>query len=342
MFGLLWIDRMDNTWSIGINQWILADGNYASFQVGETRQFALEFYSKDFAHSESPVKTAELIDHYLYRVNAVVDYIDEDMWVLDFGIKAYGGRPGPVEDFVSTLSVGQAVKCTLNLGIDYYIYMERLCLKPGVVPLIYTWHIDAINKQAGPRVKADGMWIVDEAEAQWHKVESTSAALPKHTGSNELCCTLVDPVPTADGEPLATWDQPEMERAFKTMGIDDLHSAIELIDVAIEKLEKFVAAAKPPEDPTAIIVISRNIWFSRFLRGLATMLNLLNLKHPNQSKLEVLYKELNMKETLERLSTEPKWILQDPRLAEDYLFGFVGLREKALKRLTEVENNNPI
>lgn len=139
----LWSIRMCS-WSVGINQWILSDGNYADFRQGEMRQFALEFYSKDFVHSDSPVKTAELIGKATYRVNALVEYIDKDMWVLDFGIKAYRLRPddcGPAyplpeagrkeEDFVSSCSVGQAVKCTLYLSIDHYAYMESLCSKPG-------------------------------------------------------------------------------------------------------------------------------------------------------------------------------------------------------------------
>ena len=52
---------MDSPWSIGIHDWILSDGNYADFEVGETRQFALEFHSDDFAHSDSASKSAELL-----------------------------------------------------------------------------------------------------------------------------------------------------------------------------------------------------------------------------------------------------------------------------------------
>ena len=34
------------TFQVGLNSWIIADGNYVDFKVGELRSFALEYYNE--------------------------------------------------------------------------------------------------------------------------------------------------------------------------------------------------------------------------------------------------------------------------------------------------------
>jgi hypothetical protein len=68
---------MSNPWSINIDSWIFSDGNYASFFVGETRHFAVEFSPLSLARSSSNEKSASLIEPCVYRINGQVSYIDE-------------------------------------------------------------------------------------------------------------------------------------------------------------------------------------------------------------------------------------------------------------------------
>ena len=217
---------MRNSWSIGLNSWILTDGNYPDFQTGQERQFALEFHSGSFENSDSQIKSAEILDRSTYRINGLVSYIDSEMWVLDFGVQAYrhrcidcvpgSGRPEASiseETFVSNLKVGQYVQAKIHLSVDSYSYMEHLCDNVGVPPLIYTWTIDAIYKQCGPMIKGpadknlpSGYFMIDEKNAKWHKVEFTLDRIEDFQGEMELQCTLSQVEPTADGKPLANWD----------------------------------------------------------------------------------------------------------------------------------------
>lgn len=216
-----------SNWSIGLHSWILEDGNYADFYTDQERQFALEFYSDNFECSDSKVRSAEFIDRATYLVNAEVSYIDSEMWVLDFGVKAYRERaahcvPGSEfpdagirqETFVSELQVGQFVRATIHLSVDGFDYMESLCQSAGVPPLIYTWKIVAVNKQCGPLIKLagdanvpQGYLAIDESKAKWHQVENTLTRLEDFQGFNELQCLLLPIAPTADGEPLVKWHQ---------------------------------------------------------------------------------------------------------------------------------------
>ena len=43
---------------VGLNSWIIADGNYADFTVGEVRSFALEFYNEADLHPLPESQTA--------------------------------------------------------------------------------------------------------------------------------------------------------------------------------------------------------------------------------------------------------------------------------------------
>lgn len=156
--------------------------------------------------------------------------------------------------------------------------------------------------------------------------------MPEATGEHDLRCTLVDPVPTADGEPLAKWDQPEVERAIETMSIEELHRAMELYNLAIEKLEEFVAATKPPKPPDSVDIV-----FIQSCEAPASFPSPQALEYPDHSKFEILVNELSMKEPLEKLSLERDWIVKLPSYAENYLGFVLKLRDKALDRRRGLE-----
>ena len=176
------------------------------------------------------------------------------------------------------------------------------------------------------------MYIVDEAKARWHDVERTNTSLPEPTGANELLCRLVNPVPTAEGETLARWDESEEQRAIRTMQTKDLYQAIERYDRASTKLEQFVAATKTPGPPGETEMVFMPVdpeEVPRLKEQYAQYLESID-----KSKMERLIQELELNETLEKLSLTPEWIVRNTRLAEQFLAHVTGLKEKALKRLS--------
>jgi hypothetical protein len=314
---------LNNSWSIGLSYWILADGNYAGFEVSQIRQFALEFYPKDLSHSGSFERVAELLDRCTYRVNGIVEYVDKNMCVLNFGVRAYCEVDRLPQfwtevrgsgEIPSTLTAGQALKGTIRLGVDPFFYMEQFCREPNVIPLIYTWHVNAIHGQAGSRVWQEGEgWVVDEDKAQWHPLNSTFDRFKQSTGQYEFTCTLVEEVPpTADGEPLATWDRPQIERDMRSMEMAELKGILKFYDLAISKLELLVETSK---------------------NNSVELQADLNPAHD-------VFRELGLDETKHNLSLHQYWMEDDDCTPESYLTYIKGLRDKALEHISLLENGS--
>lgn len=109
-------------WSIGLAAWIIQDGNYADFNVGDRAEFALEFYAAGDVElvPDSDVHATQMHDDRYDAVGRVV-HVDERCWVVDFGLLAYheGVVPGGVVP-------GQTIRATIGLGVDPFMYFERL------------------------------------------------------------------------------------------------------------------------------------------------------------------------------------------------------------------------
>src|SRR6476659_2245245 len=102
---------------IGHAAWIIQDGNYPDFAVGQDTRFALEFHSETMdAASEGP-SVLEQVGADRYRVRAQVvwrlDQHAEPAWVIDFGMLAYQSMAPPAH-----AGVGSWVTGEMYLGVD--------------------------------------------------------------------------------------------------------------------------------------------------------------------------------------------------------------------------------
>src|SRR5437588_7630307 len=80
---------------IGVSSWIIQDGNYGDFRVGEAARFALEFNPHSLQPARSQVPMAERLRGSRYRVCGRVAHTGRSVWVIDFGIMAYENREPP-------------------------------------------------------------------------------------------------------------------------------------------------------------------------------------------------------------------------------------------------------
>jgi len=215
------------TWTIGLAQWILIDGSYNGFEVSKDYQFALEFFFEDFEivlDQPSSVPSANKLDKQpnAYSIVAPVVYKDDEIYMLDLGgITAYDECPPkdiepPVEYAaraakISNLKVGDIIRADLYLNIDHYLYFEFQCFRDGVPPIIYTWHIDSIEKMTAGLMQDPGSldsnaYCVDPSTVQWHETVNTFWS-PDSRNVQEyiLHCTLqpVSPVGREHDIPLA-------------------------------------------------------------------------------------------------------------------------------------------
>jgi len=119
-------------------------------------------------------------------------------WVIDFGIRAYREDAMP-----EGVEAGMFVIGEVELGIDYYAYMEFLHKQPAIPALMYTWRIDRSSQLSAPFIPTMTPWGTpaqarDMSRASYQDIDRTQA-WEDDDGHAEyiLHCTLVDPEPAA-------------------------------------------------------------------------------------------------------------------------------------------------
>jgi len=163
------------TLAIAVDSWIIQDGNYGDFAVGDRARFALEFGARQLQLSATREPRATHIGHGVYDLRAEVRFIDSDVWVIDFGTLAFWEAPPP-----SFAEVGAWVEGRALLGIDPYFYQEYLHKLPGMPDLAYDWRIEGIERNDTPwlfhpSARGGGVFTRDEARVRWNSVARTDA-----------------------------------------------------------------------------------------------------------------------------------------------------------------------
>lgn len=154
---------------IHLSPWIIADGNYDDFSVGDVRAFALEFYAaKPLTLVNSGRRTAQHLGNGEFEVVARSVYPAHDWWVLDFGLPAYTNMPPTTEH-----KAGKLFQGNISLGVDPFFYFENLALRPSSPPLIFDWRIERIEMQTAPLIERDGIWVRDDENLRSQEVRRT-------------------------------------------------------------------------------------------------------------------------------------------------------------------------
>jgi hypothetical protein len=166
---------INKEWQIGLSSWIIQDGNYGDFKVGETETFAIEFFSEDISFSNRKEKYANLINKAAYDINAEVVFNADDFLVIDFGLLAYQEVQGK-----STYTIGDWVKGNFYLGIDPFFYFENGYTIKGIQPLIYAWNIEEVLIETAPFLetqndKGGKVLTRDESKSLLKSIPGTNA-----------------------------------------------------------------------------------------------------------------------------------------------------------------------
>ena len=159
---------------IGLASWIIQDGNYGDFDAGMRSQFALEFFSKNLTSLEEHAVRKSSIKHIeddQYRVVGTIAHAKPDWIGLDFGFLAYQCSVRS-EDY----KVGAWYRGDISLGVDHYLYFEKLSNQTDAPPMIYTWSIDSIELLTAPWVEEpSGLKKRDTRNWGWKRVKKTDA-----------------------------------------------------------------------------------------------------------------------------------------------------------------------
>lgn len=133
------------SWVIGLDPWIVQDGNYGEFAVGETHAFALEFETREVAIVDPRPRSVTQLGGTRYRVDAPVVLVDGNLWMIDVGVLAYSDA-GPLEG----ASTGALLSGEIVLGVDPFPFFEHHATLQNVPAAIYTWRITAIRELIAP------------------------------------------------------------------------------------------------------------------------------------------------------------------------------------------------
>jgi hypothetical protein len=131
---------------IGLDAWIIQDGNYREFETGGEYRFALEFYPHQIAASDGqPAGRLLHITDALHDVIGTILFCSESVWVVDFGVPAFQESKPP-----AWARVGASVVGRVYIGVDPFFYFERLKDEPGMPDLFRWWVIRRIQLETTP------------------------------------------------------------------------------------------------------------------------------------------------------------------------------------------------
>jgi hypothetical protein len=159
-----------NNLQIGLAAWIIQDGNYSEFTVGQEAKFALEFYPHSLSTAQPGTLRFEAIGPALYSIYGRVDFVHKETWVIDFGLLAYEETKPP-----DKVTFQSWIRANIYLGIDPFPYFERLQGLPGMPVLTYRWLIKRIQLETTPWIVTPSQTIRDTTKTSFREVEKTDA-----------------------------------------------------------------------------------------------------------------------------------------------------------------------
>jgi hypothetical protein len=130
---------------VGVDAWIIQDGAYPDFSIGQKMKFALEFFPAFLKVSDCKSKSAESLEASWYKICGQVIYRSKTVWVLDAGFLAYQESKPP-----RYATKGAWVEGEIYIGIDPFMYFERLNKTPGMPSLTYEFRIDRLFLETTP------------------------------------------------------------------------------------------------------------------------------------------------------------------------------------------------
>jgi hypothetical protein len=158
-------------------RWIIEDGNYDDFCVGDRRKFALEIWaSAPLAKSAENVMALREQSGHSYDVAGKLVFISDGVWVIDCGVLAYSDRQSEIE---GGCTIGDFVQGNMRLGVDPFFYFEQHYKVPSIPPLIYEWQVNSIEQDTTPFILSSDArgYIRDESQRSHQSVRGTAKNL---------------------------------------------------------------------------------------------------------------------------------------------------------------------
>ncbi|QPF92252.1 hypothetical protein [Bradyrhizobium commune] len=158
---------------VGLDDWIIQDGNYGDFAQATNASFALEFYPvvplPKYGRRDHRAPSFTHILENSYEIVAQVAHALDDWWVLDAGVLMYCDGEPPENARPGTWLGG-----LVFIGIDPFPYFENHAHEPGALALVYDWKIEKIEIETGPFIETKPKHFERDPEKRgWKEVAGT-------------------------------------------------------------------------------------------------------------------------------------------------------------------------
>jgi hypothetical protein len=166
---------LPDTWDIHLSSWIIQDGNYPDFEVGQIAEFALEFWVPDGSLAELSEAGTSVRNSGNGNYEAVAKSVvqSDQLTVLDVGIRVYTQM---ALSSVPAFPVEGAFNIRLVFGVDPYFYFEVYSGREDPIPLVYSWRIKSILRQTAPFVEvAPRRFTRDRNRLGYEEIAKTDA-----------------------------------------------------------------------------------------------------------------------------------------------------------------------
>jgi len=184
---------------VHLDRWIISDGNYDDFRVGEMRKFALEFRTPTLRQTTERTTWLRQQPDYSYSISGKLVFATPDVSVIDCGVLAYSERKGVVQE---GCAVGDFVRGELSFGVDPFFYFESLCKISGIPALIYEWRIDFMEQDTTPYILSEVCgrpgYVRDESQHSFSEFRGSDQNVAKPPGicpAFVLHCTMLETAP---------------------------------------------------------------------------------------------------------------------------------------------------
>ncbi|WP_155713965.1 hypothetical protein [Leptospira borgpetersenii] len=166
---------METLLTVGLESWIILDGNYPDFKVGMTYRFAIEAMLLEGGVCSTSVPQYTQKSGSIYTITAQAIYVDSDVAIIDFGFFAYLEYP---EKVVPGLQVDGWIGGDFDLGVDPFFYSADYSRKPQIPEIRYSITLKQIVLDTTPWKNppdAPRTFIRDMEHQSARDVESTNA-----------------------------------------------------------------------------------------------------------------------------------------------------------------------
>ena len=124
---------------IGLSSWIIQDGNYPDFQIGNEYKFALEISPRSIQRVEADGTFLNHIQESEYTFNGKVLFREPRLTVVDVGVLCY--HEGEIS---KEFEPGDFISGDLYLGVDPFFWFETHAKRRDAPNLIYRWMLNGI------------------------------------------------------------------------------------------------------------------------------------------------------------------------------------------------------